>query len=81
MSKKYSSIQTTSELKEMLDKEPGKSYEEKIWNLKNKKDKEVEIMVEKVVKKVLDEKAERRKYWKAEKALITWGRRAFLEGE
>ena len=77
----YSSIQATPELKQMLDDVPGKTYEDKIWNLKEKKDSEVIKMVKEAVKKVVDERKERRDYWEAEDDATKKAREAFIRGE
>lgn len=77
---KPSSIQATDKLKEMLDDVPGKTYEDKIWNLKNKKDNEVKKMVEEI-KKVFLESAERREYWKDENKAVQSARKAFIKGD
>ena len=77
----YSSIQIKDEkTKEMLDKYPGKSYEERIWSMKSQKDNEVKNMVEEI-KKVFIESTERREYWKDENKAIHVARKAFIKGE
>jgi len=72
-------IRCSKEVQEKLKTRGKGSYEDTIKDLL--KNEEVVDMVEKVVKKVVDERMERRKYWEAEAKLIKWGRRAFLEGK
>ena len=79
--KKLSSIQATEELKERLGKVAGKTYEDKIVNLLDKKDDEVKNMVEEAVKKVLIESAERKKYMEEESKAVHAARKAFIKNE
>ena len=77
---KPSSIQASEEFKKRIDELPGKTYEDKMTRVLDKKDNEVKNMVEEI-KKVIIESTERKKYMKEESKAVHAARKAFIKNE